>query len=54
MQGTVRSVTMVGGNDAIEGDQGYLVAIRWDDGTLSEDLWDTETPPAVDERVDRD
>ena len=52
MQGTVRTVVEIADNDAIDGNEGYLVAVRWDDGTLDETFY--EVAPAVDDRVMRD
>jgi hypothetical protein len=45
MQGTVRSVT-----PAVD-DDGWFVAVRWDDGTLSEDR--SDTAPLVGDRIER-
>lgn len=45
MDGTVRTVTIN------IGEPGYLVAVRWDDGTLSEDVWDAQPQPG--DRVTR-
>jgi hypothetical protein len=54
VMGTVRSVVVIANDPAIEGDDGHLVAVRWDDGTLSEDVWPLDRPvPSVDDRVER-
>lgn len=54
MLGTVRSVKSIADDDDIQGNEGHLVAVRWDDGTLSEDVWPLDRPvPSEDDRVER-
>lgn len=54
VSGIVRSVVIIADDPAIEGESGHLVAVRWDDGTLSEDVWPLDRPvPGVGDRVER-
>jgi hypothetical protein len=54
MSGIVRTVVDIADDPAIEGDGGHLIAVRWDDGTISEDVWPLDRPvPNVGDRVER-